>query len=539
MGRLKETQKFAEKEKARADLELFKAKSTARELALETEKSDAKAMAARLAARKLDTDDQKYYELMRELSSTKRELSRLKLDVAAALESKVRAESLIETSKAKAMCCVSSAEKMSKEIEEVNEEHALVEIARIEAEREAREIEVRRKDEANRFSVQVEATKEQISALQRETCEAEDLEAKLAATNSDLSVLQSEMELVRAMERNFRESKLLQEESETGCLLKAAEAELEEAKKELASIKEEGFRYMMSLDVIRRELTFVAKEAETLKKQERRADSSIQQLNARLVKAKSKLESASLSEERSKAIVSNMSVALQQIRAETEAAKKEKEMVAEETARTKQRVALSERRMRSAEERLRAAVAELESAKASEAVAVKKLRGVAERTMKDRASSVAQSSTVTISKAEYEYLIKGAESAKVVADKKAEAARAWIEALKAEEEEILLTAEFVEKEIKQIETARDEEVLGDAEEEEEEFMGLQLAVPTPRKSMNRVSMGSARKAKMRRSTGSSGVRYSSRSPSFTIKRKRTVMINLVKFLRRESNRDQK
>lgn len=547
MRRLKETKKSADKEKARAQLELLKAKSAARELALEIEKSNAKAMARKLelpSARNLDVNDQKYSELMRELSSMKQELSRLKLDVAAALESKARAEKMIEASKAKVKSCTSSAEEIGKEIEEANEEHTLVEIARIEAERETREIEAQRRDEADRFSMQIESTKEKIVVLQKKARQAKDLETKLAVTNSDLSVLQSEMELVRAMERNFQKSKL-EEES----LLKSAKAELKGAKKELASIKEEGFQYMTSMDVIRKELMFITKEAETLKKQEMKTDSSIQQLNARLLKAKSKLESVSASEERSKAVVSNLSAALQDLRAELEAVKEEREMIAEETERTKQKVESSEKKMRSAEERLRAAMVELEAAKASEAVALKQLRDVAERTMKERASSLARSSTVTISKAEHDYLTRGAESAKMVADKKAAAARAWIEAVKAEEKEILMKTEFVEKEIKHHKTAEGEELvkiekalyngLGGAEEAQ--FLDRQLPVAAPKRPMreNRMSMGSARKMKKRRSSASSGIRHSPRSPSFTIKRKTTVMPNLVKFLRRGSIRTQK
>ena len=555
MGRLKETKRSAEKEKARAEFELFKARSAAKELALEIEKSNAKAMARKLelrTSRNLDVNDQKYSELMRELSSMKQELSRLKLDVASALESKAEAEEIIEASNSRARSYLSSAEEIGKKIEEANEEHVLVELARIEAERESRDIEAQRTDEAARFSKEIEATIAKIGAMQKEVDQAKELEMKLEVTNSDLDVLQSEMELVRAMERNFQKNRF-EEDSESRILLKTADAELKAAKQELESIEEEGFRFMTSIDVIRKELILIVRETEQLKKQEKKADSSIQQLNSRLLKAKLRLELASAAEERSKAIVSNLSAALQQLQAEKDAVKKEKETIIEETKRTKQKIELSKENIRAAEERLQAAMLELKSTKASEAIALQKLKDVVERTMKNRASSFAHSSTLTISESEYEYLTKSAESAQVVANKKVAAAQAWIEALKSEEKEILMKTEMVKKEIKKLKTAEEkelskiEEALADQKiaseygldnEEEAEFLELQHAEATPKGSM-RTSTASARKVKIRRSSVSSGVRKSARSPSFTIKRRKTVMPNLISFLEKGSIGKQK
>lgn len=555
IGRLTETWKSAEKEKARAESELFVAKSRAKELALEIEKSNARATARKLelgSSRKLETEDHKYSELMRELNSMKKELGWLKLDMANALESKAKAEKTIEASDSRVISSMKSAEEISRKIDEANEEHVLVELARIEAEREYREIEAQRVEEAARFSKEIEATRQKIGALQKEINEAKDLEMKLAVTNSDLNVLQSEMELVRAMEKNFRKNGLV-EESESRSLLKITEDELKAAKNELAKIREESFHYMTSMDVVRTELLHIASETEQLKKQERKADASIQELNSRLVNAKSKLESASTAEERSRAIVSNLSAGLQQLHADTKALKKEKDMIDKETTRTRDQTELNENEICSAEDRLQAAMLDLEAAKASEALALKRLRVVAERTMKSRAASFAQSSVVTISRSEYEYLTTCAASAQQVADNKIAAAQAWTEALKAEEKQILMTTESLKKEIKELKITEDKELskiekaLDDQEKaletdsentEEPELLEFQIAAEPPKRSA-RISTASARKAKMRRSSVSSGVRYHARAPSITVKRRKTVMPNLIKFLQKGSTANQK
>ncbi|ONK68445.1 uncharacterized protein A4U43_C05F11600 [Asparagus officinalis] len=510
MDRLKETKKSAEKEKDQAEIELLKAKGTARELYFGVEKL------TNAEARNRNKDEQKNSELVRELSAMKQKLSKLKFDMDTAVGSKLKAEKLIESSNSRVKSYTISAEELRGEVEELNEEHVLVELARIEAERECRELEAQRKDQAARFSKKIKANKEKISSKQKEIDEAKVLETKLAVTNSDLNVLQNEMEQVRAMERNFQKENLVKESE--------AESELRSAKNNLSSIEEEGFRYMSSMDVIRKELMLIVKETKQLKKQERKADSSIQQLNSRLMNAKSKLESASMAEERSRAIVSNLSEALHKLRAEIEKAKRDRENITEETTRTKQNIELSQEKILSTEKKVLTAMTELEGSKESEATALKELRVVAERTMRNRVFSFGQHSTITISKSEYEYLIKSAEVAQTVADKKVEAAQAWIEALKAEEKEMVSRTELVEKELKEIKIS-----------EETELCEIQPA--TPKRSMreNRMSIGSVRKTMMRRSSVSMGVaRQSSRSPSFSIKR-RAVMPNLVKFLRKGRN----
>lgn len=545
------------------------ARSRAKELSLQIEECSAKASARKLelqSMRKEEFGDGQYAEVMTELNTVKKELSRLKLDVASALEAKVKAEKETEASRSKANSYSRTVEGLRREIDVANEEHVLVELARIEAEREFREIEAQRVAGSAEFAKKMEATKKKIEDISNEINRAKQLEMKLEVTNSDINVLQNEMELVRAMERKHQKkndlfkdaNKTIEERSEEGrSLLRSAEAELEAAKKELTSIKEKGFQLMASMDLIREELMHTAQETRRLKKVEMKADSTVQHLNSKLLKAKSKLESATRADERARAIVSNVSAALQQLQTEVELAKKEKELVGEETKSIRMEIEKTDLDISSAEERLQAAVQELEAIKASEALALKNLRRLTERTIKARASLVPHSSTVTISKWEHDYLNQRAADAQVVADKKVAAAQAWIEALKAGEKEILMKTELAKREIKELRGVEDRE-LHDMEkslvaqrtleeelcnwrqkEKEADISNLQLVVATPRKSLRGHGITAAsRRAKVRRLSTSSGIRYT-RSPSFTIKKKRKVMPNLVKFLRDRTTGKQK
>ncbi|CAD5191571.1 unnamed protein product [Musa acuminata subsp. malaccensis] len=547
ISRRNETKNSAQRERERAESELSQARLMAKELASRIEESNARARAQRSELqpmRKMEKsqEDLEYDSVLQELDKAKKELSRLKLNESEACSSK-------------AMAYSRSVAELKKKVDEADEEHVLVELARMEAEREFRDTEARRAAEADQFAKSIEIAKKRIKELQRELNRSKDLEMKLRITNSDVNVLQGEMELVRAMERSYqtdlasKANKKREEDSDAKTALESAEAELKAAKQELATIKEESFQFMISMDHIREELMRTAAETSGLKKLEKRAETNIQHLNSKLLKAKSKLEAATVAEERTKAIVSNLSAALQQMKTEIETSKKEKQLIDEETKSIRDEIDMTDSGIRSAEERLYTSMEELEAAKASEAMALRKLSNVAHRTMRNRALSIPHSSTVTISRSEFEYLGQQAAAAQVVATKKVEAAQAWVEALAAEEKEILMKAEFIEKEIKRSRTGEVMELhktqkssaveeepneLGHSEEEEES------AVPAkPRKSTRENGMAaSSRRITVRRLSTSSATR-NARSPSFTIKKRKKVMPNLLKFLGDRRNRKQK
>ena len=101
------------------------------------------------------------------------------------------------------------------------------------------------------------------------------------------------------MEGRFKKG----EESEDSIVLQTITEELEAARKELALVREQGFQFMASLDVIRNELKHVIAETYRLKKKKGKVDSTVQNLNFKILIAKPKLEPVSAVEEKARSIV--------------------------------------------------------------------------------------------------------------------------------------------------------------------------------------------------------------------------------------------
>jgi chromosome segregation ATPase len=565
MDKLNERKAAVDRERAGAESELSRARAMAKELERQIEQAKARASSKRSAephalratrasekgpgapSSPEERDAAEYAEVSRELDRARRELLRLRLEVKSAAEAKTKAESDIVASAINIQSNLRAADEMKRLVDEANEEHVLVELARIEAEREHREIDAQRRAEAERFAREMEATRAKIEALRKDVSRARQMEAKLAVTNADVEVLQAEMELVRAMERNsVKNDDTAGAEAEDKALLQTAEAELDAAKKELESIKAGSFQFMTSMDSARTEIMRVSEEVNRLKAQEKEADAQVQQLNAKLLKARARLEALTATNERSTAIVSNMTSALQQLRDEKEAARKEEELteleqlcVRAETENVNAEIAVTEARIQQS-------VKELEAAKVAEAKAMKKLKAAVEGTMQARASQ--GSRTITISRFEYEYLSGRAALVRVVADKKVSAAQAWVQALKAGEKELAARAEAAERVTAEL-RAREAEAAAEAERAageqkalEQELYDLNAAAERdgllcayPRRRSTRVS-ATMRGARARRSSVSSsaGIR-NPRTPSFTIKRKKKVMPNLFKLIKQRKD----
>ncbi|XP_062206579.1 protein PLASTID MOVEMENT IMPAIRED 2-like [Phragmites australis] len=567
MDRLNERKAAVDKERAGAESELSRARAMAKELEREIEQTKARATSKRselhtmwaTRASKEGTDASnlqeegdaaEYAEVVQELDRAKQELRKLRLEVKSAAEAKAKAESDIVASAIKIQSNLRATDEMKRRVDEANEEHVLVELARIEAERERREIDAQRRAEAERYARDMEATRAKIEALQKDVGRTREMEAKLAVTNADVEVLQAEMELVRAMERNSTKNdetteavaRRKKEEAQDKALLQAAEAELDAAKKELESIKAGGFQFMTSMDSTRTEIMRVAEEVNRLKAQEKKEDAQVQQLNAKLLKARARMEAVKAAGERSKAIVSNLTSALQQLQAETEAARKEEELTELEQRCLRAETENVNAEIAATDARTRKSVKELEAAKASEAAAMNKLKAAVESTIQVRASQ--GSGTITISRFEYEYLSGRAALVRVVADKKVAAAQAWVQALKAGENEVAERVEAIERQTREM-ASREAQVAAELERAaaeqkalEQELYDLNAAAERdglqcayPRRRSSRVS-ATMRRARARRSSVSSsaGIR-NPRSPSFTIKRKRKVMPNLLKLIR--------
>lgn len=553
IGRLCENKKCAEDDKARAESELYMARGMANELARRIEECNAKTLAQKQELQSMnspkimmDSQPLDYVQVMHELDRVKHELSKLKLEVSSAIEAKANAESEIKASGSKVRTMEACAEDLQKEIEHINEEHVLVELARMEAERELQQIESQRLAEFSRYSKSIEEANNRIKGLRKEIRQTQELERSLAVTTADVDVLQNEMVLVRAMEKNFSKSNSMsndeqKKEEQTRRELRNVEAELEVAKKELASYKYQGFQFMSAMDLVRKELIEIFKEKEQIEKNEKKTDSAVRNLNSKLLKAKSQLESALVADTRAKEIVANLSAALQQMKIDTEAVRREREQISEESRSIKIEMK-SEETINSDNERLLTTMKELEAAKKAEESALKKLKTVAERAMRNRVCTQLHGSRITISSSEYEYLTSGAAATMDVANKKVAAILAWIEALKAEEKEMSLKIERTKSDIEELhkkkETMVDQmrTVEEDIDRSEAEAFHAQanVSVSQTRKSIKDNGFAtSKRRAKIRRSSASSITRLPSRSPSFTIKKRGRVMPTFVLFLRRK------
>lgn len=561
---------MAESAKVRAESELNEAKKTVRDLSIRIEESNSRAKMQIRDLEKLknpkrqqewglafkNTDgDYQYAEVMRELEHIKQELSKVKLDMASVLEEKRRAEKESEASTSRLRSYSSSVEALKREIDELNEEHVLVELARIEALKESGAIVAQRKEEAKRYSSAIEETREKVNEIIQEIDSSKELEMKLAVTTSDVIVLQNELVLVKEMEdkrvqrneclKNYGATFSKGDQSDLPSLLLTVSEELESAKKELATIKEEGFQFMASMDIIRDELKHVTEETARLKKKDDKADLTVQTLNSKLLRAKAKLESVSAAEEKAKSIVSNLSLTLEQLKTEAEAAKKERELISEETAKIKIEVPKIESEIDMAEEKLQGALQELEAVKSKEAMALENLKNLIEITVRARASASQNSSKITITTFEYEYLQGRAAGAEEIADKKVAAAQAWIEALKANEKEILMKMEMAQREIREQRVEEEEkEEEGGERLVEGEFChwgqnanlkneNLPLEVISPRKIMNRNGiMTPARRPRYRKSF-SPATRHAPRT-SLNAKSRKEGTPNLAKFYSRKN-----
>ncbi|KAL2551740.1 Protein PLASTID MOVEMENT IMPAIRED 2 [Forsythia ovata] len=540
-----ESRKLAESVTAQAETELFSAKKVVKSLTSAIEESNLRAKTPMGELEKLkmseksegewNSEKSQYEKVLRELKSVKRELSKLKLDMASISDEKRRAEKETESCVSKMTSHSSSVESLTKEIEAINEEHVLVELARIEALKEYEEIEAQKKEAAEKHSNAMEDTRKRMNKMIQEIENSEELEAKLAITMSDIRMLENVKE-IKEMDKR------LQRASESRLALESIEDELEATKKELALVKEESFQFMSSMDIVRDELKHVADVKARLRRKEEKIERTIQNLNSKLLRAKAKLEAVSTAEDKAKSIASNLSHTFDQLKSETESAKHERSLITEETAIIKAEMQKTETEIDLAEERLQIALEELKTAKSSEGTALQNLELIVEKTMKNRASASRDKSTITISKFEYDYLTGHASEAEEIADKKVAAAEAWIEALKASEKEILIKIELAKRETRELRVEEDREI-GKTERslhpkkivelpyrrQKYESENLQPEIALPKKSVIRSRKMTPSRRGNHRKSASPMVLNVPRSTSFTVRRRRKVMPNISKF----------
>jgi hypothetical protein len=275
-------------------------------------------------------------------------------------------------------------------------------------------------------------------------------------------------------------------------------------------------------------------------------DSSVQNLNSKLLRTKTKLEAACAAEEKARSLVISLSHSLENLKTETDEAKKEKELITQDIITTKAEIQKTEFEIDMNEEKLQSVMKELEEAKTTEALALEKLKTLSETTMKERALTAKHSSKITISKFEYEYLTNHAAAAEELADKKVAAAEAWIEALKASEREILLETKIVQRELKERMLKEEREVyvkektVGrrvsseefDRTRKRDKSSSKNLQIAVSRKSIkSNGSMTPSKRAKFQKAA-SPATRHVS---PFTLKKRKKVIPNFAKLFSGKKN----
>ncbi|XP_076946321.1 protein PLASTID MOVEMENT IMPAIRED 2-like [Bidens hawaiensis] len=440
-------------------------------------------------------EDVRYEQVMKELADMKQEMGKLKDDMKRVLKEKRHAERSLKASNSKRMTLLASMELMKKELQELDEEQTIVEFARIEAVKKCESIESDRIEEADRYKTQLS--------------EAEAKSNELQITLFDLNLANQELSPINTIME-----------------------ELESAKRELASVKGEGGKFMISMDVIRAELNHVRAEMARLRKAEEKEGLNVQSLNSKIMRAKAKLESLTSAESNANTIASNLTITLEKLQAEAETAKKDKDSINEEIENMKGEIRKIEFEIDLVEEKLDAAMEELEAIKSSESKSMENLRNVIDTTMEARDTASINGSMITITDFEYEYLTGKAGQAAVLADKKINAAQAWVEALKASEKELMIKIEMTQREISELSI----DVGTETDADRVRPGSWEKVVPSPRRSASKVGN---KVASPRRSVSKVGnkvlikwaklqkwrspaARYSSSSKSGSVKREKVV-----------------
>ncbi|CAH8363031.1 unnamed protein product [Eruca vesicaria subsp. sativa] len=544
LGMYRESRKASDSAKAKAEAELNKAKKTVEELTLLIEESNLR-LKSRKAVKKLKIDGNgNYAQIMRELEDVKQELSKLKLDFAFVLKEKVVAEKEVMELRVKMEDNLNLVESLKLEVDVGNEEHVLVELAKMEALKECKEVEEEREGERKEAFESLDKMKKRMKEMMKEIERSKEYENVLSETLLDIEMLETQLKLVKDMERKVQRSDSMSRSKkgkDTLTVLKEITEATEAKKEELASLKAELLYLGEIMDALRKEVKEVKQEAARFEKIIQKDDAMIERLNTKLLTAKSKLEAVSADEERVSFLADNLTCSLEKLKNDKEAAKKEEIEFKEEATIIKSEIKKIEK-----EKELLSKLDELEKAKQAEALALEKLESMVEKTMETREKHCQGNSNITISRFEYEYLSGQARHAEETAEKKVEAAMAWVEALKASTKEIVIKTETLEREsgITVVEEERAsfrmqrslsikrlvQNEIEKFKEESEDKSSLVVS-PKPVRRSVRVS------GKFTPVQGGKTRRYSSSgnrgTPSYFVIKKKKKVPNLVKFFSRK------
>ncbi|GJN15126.1 hypothetical protein PR202_gb02017 [Eleusine coracana subsp. coracana] len=341
-----------------------------------------------------------YAEVMHELERVKRELRKLQREVRAARQAVARADRAAETPTSSVMSSDGGGKR------EANEDRIIAEHAEAVEANEERGIE--------------EHAEAKGRIVSKDTSDTESEEKFATASSSEVEDEESSAALLPINQHVEVEHRHHEDDDDASSLLQQqAQAELDSARTKLASVKQEGVQFATAINLTREEIARVREEVARITEQEAKAGAQARQLEARLGRARARLEAAAAEDERAEAEMTEVAAAARRV---------EEEVGAEVAA---------------AERRVRRAVKELEAARAAEAAAAARLQAAGVMMVEE----VTASGDVTVARFEYEYLTGRVEVVRAAAEKKVAAAEAWVEALQAGEKEITMRAEAIEKEL--------------------------------------------------------------------------------------------
>ncbi|KAG7658671.1 WEB family [Arabidopsis suecica] len=557
LGIYRESRRVAESAKAKAEVELCKAKKIVKELTLRIEESN-----RRLKSRRIDIEavmnesridgNGGYVRIMRELEDMKQELSKLKLDVVYVSREKVVAEKEVMELESRMEENLKLLESLKLEVDVANEEHVLVEVAKIEALKECKEVEEQREKERKEVSESLHKRKKRIREMIREIERSKNFENELAETLLDIEMLETQLKLVKEMERKVQrndsmsrsKNRAFERGKDNLSVLKEVTEATEAKKAELASINAELFCLVNTMDTLRKEFDHAKKETAWLDKMIQKDDVMLERLNTKLLIAKDQLEAVSKAEERISYLADNLTTSFEKLKSDREAAKKEELKLREEARIINNEIQKTETGFDGKEKELLSKLDELEKAKHAESLALEKLETMVEKTMETREMKSRRSSTITISRFEYEYLSGKACHAEETAEKKVEAAMAWVEALKASTKAIMIKTEslkrvsgktMLEEERESFRMQRSLSIKRLVQDEIQKFKGnLEdnglINSPKPVRKSVRLS------GKFAPVQGGKSRRYSSgnrATPTFFVIKKKKKVPNMVKFFSRK------
>ncbi|EOA33751.1 hypothetical protein CARUB_v10019946mg [Capsella rubella] len=454
----RESKRASESAKAKAEAELSKAKRIVQELTLRVEESN-----RRLKSGSIDIEavmkesridgNSGYGRIMRELEDVKQELSKLKLDIAYVSKEKAVGEKEVMELGFKMEENLKLLESLKLEVDAANEEHVLVELAKIEALKECKEVEEQRDREQKEVSESLNKRKKRIREMMKEIERSKNFENELSETLLDIEMLETQLKLVKEMEKKVQRSDSMSRSKNRGfergkdilTVLKEITEATEAKKAELASINAELFCLVNTMDTLRQELDQTKQETARFEKMIQKDDVMIKRLNSKLLIAKDQLEAVSVASERICSLADNLTTSFEKLKNDREAAKKEELKLKDEARIINNEIQKSDLGLDGKEKELLSKLDELEKAKHAEALALEKLESMVEKTIETREMESQRNSTITVSRFEYEYLSGQACHAKETAEKKVEAAMAWVEALKASTNAIMIKTESLKR----------------------------------------------------------------------------------------------